>query len=98
MLLLNRNKSLMIFEKVHLPSAIIIILDVNGLGTTILSFIAILYWTIYCPANSKRPHWVPLMSFLQQTGKRGYNLQVLTKIGQLKTGKMLPGLTSLNFC
>jgi len=25
-------------------------------------------------------------------------LQELTKIGQLKTGKMLPGVMSLNFC
>jgi len=31
-----------------------------------------------------------------QIGKRGYSL--LTKIGQLKTGKMLPGLMSLDFC
>jgi len=34
-------------------------------------------------------------SSLLQVGKRGYNLQELTKIGQLKTGKMLPGLMSL---
>jgi len=33
-----------------------------------------------------------------QIGKRGCNLQELTKIGQLKTGKMLPGLMSLDFC
>jgi len=33
-----------------------------------------------------------------QIGKRVYNLQELTKIGQLKTGKMLPGLMSLDFC
>uniref|UniRef100_A0A8C6UXG2 Mitochondrial glutathione transporter SLC25A40 n=1 Tax=Neogobius melanostomus TaxID=47308 RepID=A0A8C6UXG2_9GOBI len=33
-----------------------------------------------------------------QIGKRGYNLHELTKIGQLKTGKMLPGLMSLDFC
>jgi len=33
-----------------------------------------------------------------QKGKRGYNLQELTKIKQLKTGKMLPGLMSLDFC
>jgi len=33
-----------------------------------------------------------------QIGKRGNNLQKLTKIGQLKTGKMLPGLMSLDFC
>jgi len=32
-----------------------------------------------------------------QIGKRGYNLQDLTKIGQLKTGKILPGLMSLDF-
>jgi len=31
-----------------------------------------------------------------QIGKRGYSL--LNKIGQLKTGKMLPGLMSLDFC
>jgi len=30
-------------------------------------------------------------------GKRDYSLQKLTKIGQLKTGKMLPGLMSLHF-
>jgi len=30
--------------------------------------------------------------------KRGYNFQELTKIEQLKTGKMLPGLMSLDFC
>jgi len=30
--------------------------------------------------------------------KRGYNLQELTKIKQLKTRKMLLGLMSLNFC
>jgi len=30
--------------------------------------------------------------------KRGDNLQELTKIGPLKTGKMLPGLMSLDFC
>jgi len=54
--------------------------------------------------NSRRPHRVPLISTtnrkkrLQFTRKRGYNLQELTKIGQLKTGKMLPGLMSLDFC
>jgi len=43
---------MLIFEKVYLHYyAIIIILDVNGLGTTILSFIAIISWTIYRPAN-----------------------------------------------
>jgi len=31
----------------------------------------------------------------KKIGKRGYNLQELTQIGQLKTGKMLPGLMSL---
>jgi len=31
--------------------AIIIILDVNGLGTTVLSFITIISWTIYRPAK-----------------------------------------------
>jgi len=33
-----------------------------------------------------------------QIGKRGYSLQEFTKIGQLKTGKMLPDLMSLDFC
>jgi len=37
-------------------------------------------------------------SSAQQIGKRGYSLQELTKIGQLKTGKMLPGLMSPDFC
>jgi len=32
-----------------------------------------------------------------QIGKRSCNLQELTKIRQLKTGKMLPGLMSLDF-
>jgi len=36
-------------------------------------------------------------SFPLRIGKRGYNLlQELTKIGQLKTGEMLPGLMSLD--
>jgi len=43
-----------------------------------------LRWMDY---NSRRPHWVPL-----QIGKRGYSLKELTKIGLLKTRKMLPGL------
>uniref|UniRef100_A0AAY5L5A9 Transposase Tc1-like domain-containing protein n=1 Tax=Esox lucius TaxID=8010 RepID=A0AAY5L5A9_ESOLU len=33
----------------------------------------------------------------RKIGKRGYNLHELTKIGQLKTGRMLPGLMSLDF-
>jgi len=38
----------LIFEKVYLHYyAIIIILEVNGLRTTILLFIAIISWTIY---------------------------------------------------
>ena len=45
--------------------------------------------------NSRRPHRVPSPL---QIGKRGYNLHELTKIGQLKTGKMLPDLMSLDFC
>jgi len=32
-----------------------------------------------------------------QIGKRGYNLQELTNIGQLKTEKMLPDLMSIDF-
>uniref|UniRef100_A0AAY5KPP9 Transposase Tc1-like domain-containing protein n=1 Tax=Esox lucius TaxID=8010 RepID=A0AAY5KPP9_ESOLU len=47
--------------------------------------------------NSRRPHWVPLISTTNRK-KRGYNLHKLTKIGQLKTGRMLPGLMSLDFC
>ncbi len=33
-----------------------------------------------------------------RTGHRGYNSHRLTKIGQQKIGKMLPGLMSLDFC
>jgi len=51
-----------------------------------------------CEATTgRRPHQVPLIQLLQ-IGKIGYNLQELIKIGQLKTGKMLPGLMSLDFC
>jgi len=35
--------------------------------------------------NSRRPHWVPLISTSNR--KKGDNFQELTKIGQLKTGK-----------
>jgi len=47
--------------------------------------------------NSRRHH-TGYHSFPLQIGKRGYNLKELAKIGQLKTGKMLPGLMSLDFC
>jgi len=53
-----------------------------------------LWWMSY---NSRRPgtgyHPSPL-----QIEKRDYNLQELIKIFQLKNGKMLPGLMSLDFC
>jgi len=44
-----------------------------------------------------RPHWVKLIS-TKNRKKSSPNLQELTKIGQLKTGKMLPGLLSHDFC
>jgi len=48
--------------------------------------------------NSKRPHRVPLISTTSQKKMLQFEQQELTKIGQLKTGKMLPGLMSLDFC
>jgi len=46
--------------------------------------------------NSRTPHRVPLIS----TTNRKKRLQFVRahQIGQLKTGKMLPGLMSLDFC
>jgi len=48
--------------------------------------------------QQKTPPGATHLHYKKEAGKRGYNLQELTKIGQLKTGKMLPGLMSLNFC
>jgi len=55
------------------------------------TFVSCLVWSY----KSATPlyHSSPL-----QIGKRGYNLQELTKIGQLKTGKRWPGRMSLDFC
>ncbi len=47
--------------------------------------------------SSRRSHRVPLMSTKNKKNV-GYNSHRLTKIGQKKIGKTLPGLTSLDYC
>jgi len=48
--------------------------------------------------NSRRPHRVPLISTTRLKFARAKKKKNKKNIGQLKTGKMLPGLMSLDFC